>query len=113
MSSANSGVTSPSISVSAPTSSSTVPQTPRSRGENGRSTRDQPVRPKEKEGGMWCTRTIEEGCIIVASSDQTVKFHEIWTGRRTSLGSASGLFGGSDILESMEGIEKAGSEVIR
>ncbi|KAJ6155132.1 hypothetical protein N7470_005698 [Penicillium chermesinum] len=34
------------------------------------------VRPKEKEGGMWCSRTMEEGCIIVASSDQTVKFHE-------------------------------------
>jgi WD40 repeat protein len=71
------------------------------------------VQPKEKEGGIWCTRTIEEGCIIVASSDQTVKFHEIWTGRRTSIGSASGLFGGSDILETMEGIEKSGSEVIR
>lgn len=72
------------------------------------------VQPKEKEGGMWCTRTIEEGCIIVASSDQTVKFHEVWTGRRTSTGSAAcGLFGGSDILEGMEGIEKSGSEVIR
>jgi hypothetical protein len=56
---------------------------------------------------------MEEGCIIVASSDQTVKFHEVWTGRRTSFGSSSGLFGGSDILESMEGIDKSGSEVIR
>jgi hypothetical protein len=63
---------------------------------------------------MWCTRTIEEGCIIVASSDQTVKFHEVWTGRRMGTGSAAcGLFGGSDILEGMEGIEKSGSEVIR
>ncbi|KAJ5102615.1 hypothetical protein N7532_003144 [Penicillium argentinense] len=73
----------------------------------------QAVRPKEKEGGMWCSRTMEEGCIIVASSDQTVKFHEVWTGRRTSFGSSSGLLGGSDILESMEGIDKSGSEVIR
>ncbi|KAJ5662744.1 hypothetical protein N7462_011670 [Penicillium macrosclerotiorum] len=74
------------------------------------------VRPKEKEGGMWCTRTMEEGCIIVASSDQTVKFHEVWTGRRKSIGigsAASGLLGGSDILESMEGIEKPGGEIIR
>jgi WD40 repeat protein len=71
------------------------------------------VRPKEKEGGMWCLRTMEEGCIIVASSDQTVKFHEIWTGRRRSPSSASGLLGGSDILEGMEGIEKSSSEVIR
>ncbi|KAJ5720767.1 uncharacterized protein N7483_008701 [Penicillium malachiteum] len=71
------------------------------------------IRPKEKEGGMWCTRTKDEGCIIVASSDQTVKFHEVWTGRRKSTGSASGLLGGSDILEGIEGIEKSGSEVIR
>ncbi|QQK45743.1 WD40/YVTN repeat-like-containing domain [Penicillium digitatum] len=71
------------------------------------------VAPKEKEGGMWCARTKEEGCIIVASSDQTVKFHEVWTGRRTSNTSACGLFGGSDILEGLEGIEKSGCEVIR
>ncbi|KAJ5670010.1 uncharacterized protein N7477_005373 [Penicillium maclennaniae] len=71
------------------------------------------VRPKEKEGGMWCPRTVEEGCIIVASSDQTVKFHEVWTGRRRSTGSPSGLLGGSDILRGMEGIEKSSSEVIR
>ncbi|KAJ5585533.1 uncharacterized protein N7459_005333 [Penicillium hispanicum] len=71
------------------------------------------VRPKEKEGGMWCRRTLEEGCIIVASSDQTVKFHEVWTGRRKSTGVACGLLGGSDILEGIEGIEKSGSEVIR
>jgi len=71
------------------------------------------VRPNEKEGGMWCTRTMEEGCIIVASSDQTVKFHEVWTGRRKSIGSPCGLLGGSDILEGIEGIEKSSSEVIR
>lgn len=79
-----------------------------------RNRKSRAVQPKEKEGGMWCTRTIEEGCIIVASSDQTVKFHEVWTGRRMSTGSAAcGLFGGSEILEGMEGIEKSGSEVIR
>ncbi|KAJ5635743.1 uncharacterized protein N7484_009056 [Penicillium longicatenatum] len=71
------------------------------------------IRPKEKEGGMWCVRTMEEGCIIVASSDQTVKFHEVWTGRRKSTSSAYGILGGSDILEGMECIEKSGSEVIR
>lgn len=74
--------------------------------------RSRMVTPKEKEGGMWCARTVEEGCIIVASSDQTVKFHEVWTGRRRSTGAACGLFGGSDILEGLEGIEKSG-EVIR
>lgn len=70
------------------------------------------VTPKEKEGGVWCTRTKDEGCIIVASSDQTVKFHEVWTGKKTSISSACGLFGGSDILEGLEGIEKS-DEVIR
>lgn len=105
-----------SSSFACPTSSaSNRPQSSTSGNQADSSTRRNrtTVQPKEKEGGMWCTRTIEEGCIIVASSDQTVKFHEIWTGRRTSIGSASGLFGGSDIIESMEGIEKSGSEVIR
>ncbi|KAJ5700083.1 hypothetical protein N7536_003096 [Penicillium majusculum] len=85
----------------------------RGRKVNGRKVGARMVAPKEKEGGMWCTRTKEEGCIIVASSDQTVKFHEVWTGRRTSTISACGLFGGSDILEGLEGIEKTGGEVIR
>ncbi|KAJ5949238.1 hypothetical protein N7454_000822 [Penicillium verhagenii] len=71
------------------------------------------IRPKEKEGGMWCKRTMEEGCIIVASSDQTIKFHEVWSGRRKNTSFAYGILGGSDILEGMEGIEKSGSEVIR
>lgn len=62
---------------------------------------------------MWCSRTMDEGCIIVASSDQTVKFHEVWSGRRKGTASAYGLLGGSDILEGMEGIEKSGNEVIR
>lgn len=102
-----------SSSPSSPTSTYPPPPPTNPGQPSPPATGDRVVRPKEKEGGMWCTRTIEEGCIIVASSDQTVKFHEIWTGRRTSVGSASGLFGGSDILESMEGIEKSGSEVIR
>lgn len=71
------------------------------------------ISPQEKEGGPWCTRTMDEGCIIVASSDQTVKFHEVWTGRRKSTGSAGGLLGGSHILEGMEGIEMSSREVIR
>lgn len=107
-----------------PDSQSSSPSSSRSRStERGAPTRGRKVNsrkvgarmvaPKEKEGGMWCTRTKEEGCIIVASSDQTVKFHEVWTGRRTSTTSACGLFGGSDILEGLEGIEKTGGEVIR
>ena len=65
------------------------------------------------EGGIWWSRTAEEGCIVVASSDESVKFHEIWTGSKKSTGGGSGLLGGSDILESLEGIDKEGNEVIR
>ena len=65
------------------------------------------------EGGIWWSRTAEEGCIVVASSDESVKFHEIWTGSRKSTGGGMGLLGGSDILESLEGIDKEGRDVIR
>ncbi|OJJ44050.1 hypothetical protein ASPZODRAFT_135495 [Penicilliopsis zonata CBS 506.65] len=71
------------------------------------------MRPKEKEGGLWCSRTTEEGCIIVASSDSTVKFHEVWCGSKKGIVPASGLLGGSQILEELEGIEKTGRDVIR
>lgn len=98
-------------STSPPPNRSPTPRRPNASGNSRRE--PHVVRPKEKEGGMWCTRTMEEGCIIVASSDQTVKFHEVWSGRREFTGSSSGLLGGSAILESMEGIEKSGREVIR
>ena len=67
------------------------------------------------EGGRWWSRTAKEGCIVVASSDESVKFHEVWSDARKSVGGLgkSGLLGGSDILEGMEGIEKEGREVIR
>jgi WD40 repeat protein len=68
---------------------------------------------QRSEGGRWWSRTAEEGCIVVASSDESVKFHEVWSEARMSTGGKMGLLGGSDILESLEGIEKDGSEVIR
>lgn len=71
------------------------------------------LRPSAKEGGLWCPRTLDEGCIIVASSDQTVKFHEVWSGPKKSTAAACGLFGGSQILEGLEGLEKPGDEIIR
>ncbi|KAL3464108.1 WD40-repeat-containing domain protein [Aspergillus heterothallicus] len=71
------------------------------------------VRPRAKEGGLWCSRTVEEGCIIVASSDQSVKFHEVWTGSKTHISPASGPYGGSEILEGLEGLENPGREIIR
>ena len=77
-----------------------------------------PGGPNEKsrqrsEGGRWWSRTAEEGCIVVASSDESVKFHEVWSEARKSTGGSAGLLGGSDILESLEGIDKDGPEVIR
>jgi hypothetical protein len=71
------------------------------------------VRPRAKEGGLWCSRTVEEGCIIVASSDQSVKFHEVWSGSKRHKSSASGPYGGSEILEGLEGLENPGREIIR
>ena len=64
-------------------------------------------------GSTWYSRTKDEGCIVVACSDESVKFHEVWSGPRKSTGMHMGLLGGSDILEGLEGIEKEGFEVIR
>lgn len=68
---------------------------------------------KAFEGEAWGSRTVEEGCIVVACSDESVKFHEVWSGKRKSMMGHMGLLGGSDILESLEGIDKEGFEVIR
>lgn len=68
---------------------------------------------KAVEGETWGSRTVEEGCIVVACSDESVKFHEVWSGKRKSMVGHMGLLGGSDILESLEGIDKEGFEVIR
>ena len=53
-----------------------------------------------------------EGCIIVASSDKSVKFHEVWTTDGKATPGGVGMLGGSDILESLEGIDREG-DVIR
>lgn len=66
-----------------------------------------------REGETWGSRTSEEGCIVVACSDESVKFHEVWSGTRKITGGNMGLLGGSDILEGLEGIEKEGMEVVR
>ena len=66
-----------------------------------------------REGETWGSRTSEEGCIVVACSDESVKFHEVWSGPRKATGGHFGLLGGSEILEGLEGIEKEGREMIR
>jgi hypothetical protein len=65
------------------------------------------------EDGVWWSRGTEEGCIVVAASDAAIRFHEIWTEDKRSLGAGAGLLGGSDILESLHGIEKEGDQKIR
>ena len=67
---------------------------------------------KSREGGRGLSRTAQEGCIVVASSDESVKFHEVWTAGQKTTAGGEGLLGGSDILEALEGIDKQG-EVIR
>lgn len=49
---------------------------------------------------------------MVASSDESVKFHEVWTANQKATSGGEGLLGGSDILEGLEGIDKEG-EIIR
>ena len=64
------------------------------------------------EGERWWRRTAEEGCLVVASSDESVKFHEVWSGGKRATKFGVGGLGWSDILEGLEGIDKEG-EIIR
>ncbi|KAL9104776.1 MAG: hypothetical protein Q9163_000326 [Psora crenata] len=66
-----------------------------------------------RTGETGYSRTAEEGCLVVASSDESVKFHEVWSGSRKSTGMSMGLLGGSSILEGLEGVEREGRNVIR
>jgi hypothetical protein len=79
-------------------------------------------RRRSREGKIWANRT-EEGCIIVAGSDGSIKFHEVWAGekkggkRGKGLGNVRGVFGGSRIPEGVfvgiEVVEAEGREVVR
>lgn len=59
------------------------------------------------------SRTHEEGCLVVAASDGSIKFHEIWCEAKAATGPQQGLFGGSAILESLHGIDQESAETIR
>ncbi|KAF2497766.1 WD40 repeat-like protein [Lophium mytilinum] len=61
------------------------------------------------------SRTKQEGTLIIAGSDRTIRFHEIWAERRKGKKGKKpmGLLGGSEILEDMAGIEKDWGEHIR
>ena len=65
------------------------------------------------EGGAWSPRTREEGCIVVAGSDGSIKFHEIWCDTKKTVRPRRGALFGSDILEDLHDIDKEGVETIR
>lgn len=55
------------------------------------------------EGEAWASRTTDEGSLIVACCDQTVKFFEVWAGKSKGkskgIGAKAGVLGGSKVLE--------------
>lgn len=56
----------------------------------------------DSEGRPWYgKRTNEEGCIVVATSDASIKFHEIWAEHREGVKKREpiGVLSGSQILE--------------
>ncbi|KAF1809097.1 WD40 repeat-like protein, partial [Eremomyces bilateralis CBS 781.70] len=68
------------------------------------------------EGEMWCNRTSREGCLVIATSDASIKFHEVWSEqrRKSSISQPNlGLLGGSAILESLHGVDNDEGDVIR
>ena len=83
--------------------------------------RDNLRRDLRGEGEPWASRTEEEGSLIIACCDQTVKFFEIWTGKSKGKGRGLGnrhrVLGGSRVLEGWYenvGVDEIGSgEVIR
>jgi hypothetical protein len=66
---------------------------------------------QESKGSGNNAKILNE-CIVVASSDETVKFHEVWSTEGGRAVTRSSMFGGSDILEDLQGILKEG-DVIR
>lgn len=84
--------------------------------------RDNHRRDLRGEGEPWASRTEEEGSLIIACCDQTVKFFEIWAGKSKGkgrgLGNKPGVLGGSRVLEGWSdgvGVDEIGSgaDVIR
>ncbi|KAI1937556.1 hypothetical protein LOZ66_003835 [Ophidiomyces ophidiicola] len=57
------------------------------------------------QDGPSPSRTALEGCIVIAGSDESIRFHEVWRGGAKGLGGCTGLFGGSQILESLHGLD--------
>lgn len=71
-----------------------------------------PSRPGRRRGSRGGSKGHQQGCLVVTASDRTIRFHEIWPNEPKSAIGGPGTLAGSDILESIEGIDKEG-EVIR
>jgi hypothetical protein len=105
-----------------PDRAATTDPTTRSRSRSWTRTRDGFQTHRRAEGERWASRTEEEGSLIIACCDQTVKFFEIWAGKSKGkgrgLGNRHGVLGGSRILEGWcegVGVEEIGfgGDVIR
>ena len=60
-----------------------------------------------REGvGEYGRRTRNDGCLVVATSDASIKFHEVWADEAV-LGDWQGTLGGSQILEGVLGMERS------
>ncbi|KAL0940604.1 meiosis-specific apc c activator protein ama1 [Colletotrichum truncatum] len=57
------------------------------------------------------SRTWKEGVIVVATSDENIRFHEIWQGEPRRTMGGVGMLGYSDILEGLDGIDKEGGVI--
>ena len=60
---------------------------------------------RNSEGCAWWSRTDEEGCLVIATSDASLTFHEVWADERRATSGKRGLFGGSQILDALHGID--------
>lgn len=69
-----------------------------------------------RRGGRRSDRRAPEGssaCLVVAASDETVRFHEIWGKGSKSVLPWPGVLGSSRILEDIENVDPHGGMVIR
>jgi hypothetical protein len=62
------------------------------------------------EGSKWLSRTKEDRCLVVATSDCSNKFHEE---KRGFVSGRGRLLGERDILESLHKIDTEGVEIVR
>jgi meiosis-specific APC/C activator protein AMA1 len=61
------------------------------------------------EGASQMSRTAQEGCIVVAASDESVKFHEVWSADRKATVGGKGLMAVVTFLRVWRVLIKRGS----